>query len=89
MCFTLHFSDFELSFFLVHMLALLLHPASSSEDILILPLYRCSHWSYNGAAKLLELRLGPCVFRSLSFCCARLHTTSHALIAVFLICLGP
>lgn len=53
MCFTLHFCGSELSFFLVHMLALLLHPTSSSEDILILPLY-CSQCSYNDADKLLE-----------------------------------
>lgn len=54
MCFTLHFCDFELSFFLVHVLALLLYPATSSEDMLILPRYRCSQWSYNGADKLLD-----------------------------------
>lgn len=36
-----------------------------------------------------KLRFGPCVFGSLSFYCASLHTTSHTLIAVFLICLRP
>lgn len=35
-----------------------------------------------------KLGLGPCVFGSLCFSCASLHTTSHALLAVFLIGLG-
>lgn len=35
-----------------------------------------------------KLGFGPCVFGSLCFSCASLHTTSHALLAVFLICLG-
>ena len=36
-----------------------------------------------------KLRFGLCVFGSLSFCCASLQTTSHALITVFLTCLRP
>lgn len=35
-----------------------------------------------------KLRLGPCVFGSLCFCCASLHITSRALLAAFVICLG-
>lgn len=71
MYFILHFCDFELSFFLVHMLTLLLHPASSSED------------NSDSFAVTSEVTV---VHTS---CDASWHTSSYALIAVFIICLAP
>lgn len=89
MCFTLHFCDSELSFFYIYAIPAIA-PCLFLWKYSAPSLYCCSQWSYNGTDKLLEqTRVWSLCLCILSFCCATLHTTPHALVAVFLTCLGP